>query len=416
LQKLRLPASTVYLFIEFAGSAAFSMMFVVMSLYEAINAGLSPVQLVLVGTTVEASAFLFEVPTGVVADAYSRRISIIIGYLLMGAGFMIEGLFPAFVPILLAQVVWGLGYTFTSGATQAWITDEIGEEPANKLFLRASRVGLFASIIGMVTASLIGARDAALPIRVGALFVMAMGLILVLIMPETGFKPMPKENRNNWQHMWHTFGEGLRTVRARPRLMSIAGVELIFGIYSEGYDRLWLKHLLDNFQLPILFGSNQVAFIAALRVGATLLSILALRVVEKRVDTSSPLAIGRALMGMTAIISIAIAAFALSPILPLSMGLYLIISMLRNTGLPLQTAWINQKLDPGIRATIHSMFGQIDAIGQVAGGPISALVAGLFSTGAAISASGAMLLPSLFLIQRANQAKEPTDAGRAPVL
>jgi DHA3 family tetracycline resistance protein-like MFS transporter len=391
------------------------MMFVVMSLYEAINAGLSPVQLVLVGTTVEASAFLFEVPTGVVADAYSRRISIIIGYLLMGAGFMIEGTFPAFVPILLAQVVWGLGYTFTSGATQAWITDEIGEEPANMLFLRASRVGLFASIIGMVTASLIGARDAALPIRVGALFVMAMGLILVLIMPETGFKPMPRENRNNWQHMWHTFSEGLRTVRARPRLMSIAGVELIFGIYSEGYDRLWLKHLLDNFQLPILFGSNQVAFIAALRVGATLMSILALRVVEKRVDTSSPLAIGRVLMGMTGIISIAIAGFALSPILPLSMGLYLVISMLRNTGLPLQTAWINQKLDPGIRATIHSMFGQVDAIGQVAGGPISALVAGLLSTGAAISASGAMLLPSLFLIQRANQAEEPTDAGRAPV-
>lgn len=416
MQKLRLPASTVYLFIEFASSAAFSMMFVVMSLYEAINAGLSPVQLVLVGTTVEASAFLFEVPTGVVADAYSRRISIIIGYLLMGAGFMIEGTFPAFVPILLAQVVWGLGYTFTSGATQAWITDEIGEEPANKLFLRASRVGLFASIIGMVTASLIGARDAALPIRVGALFVMAMGLILVMIMPETGFKPMPKENRNNWQHMWHTFGEGLRTVRARPRLMSIAGVELIFGIYSEGYDRLWLKHLLDNFQLPILFGSNQVAFIAALRVGATLLSILALRVVEKRVDTSSPLAIGRALMGMTGIISIAIAGFALSPILPLSLGLYLVISMLRNTGLPLQTAWINQKLDPGIRATIHSMFGQVDAIGQVAGGPISALVAGLLSTGAAISASGAMLLPSLFLIQRANQAEEPTEVSQAPVV
>ena len=142
-------ATKVYLFVEFTASAFFSMMFISMSLYEATVAGLTPLQLVLVGTTVELSVFLFEVPTGVVADVYSRRLSIIIGYLLMGAGFLVEGLFPAFLPILLAQVVWGLGYTFTSGATQAWITDEIGEEPANRLFLRATQVGLFASLIGM---------------------------------------------------------------------------------------------------------------------------------------------------------------------------------------------------------------------------------------------------------------------------
>src|SRR3990172_5377874 len=125
----KLDATRVYLFIEFSASAFFSMMFVSMSLYEATIAGLAPFQLVLVGTTLEISAFLFEVPTGVVADVVSRRASIIIGYLLMGIGFLVEGLFPAFLPILLAQVIWGLGYTFTSGASQAWITDEIGEEP-----------------------------------------------------------------------------------------------------------------------------------------------------------------------------------------------------------------------------------------------------------------------------------------------
>src|SRR5689334_12839670 len=129
-RNLKLDATSVYLFIEFTASAFFSMMFVTMSLYEATVAGLLPYQLVLVGTTLEISAFLFEVPTGIVADVYSRRLSIIIGYLLMGVGFLIEGLFPLFIPILIAQVVWGLGYTFTSGATQAWISDEVGEEKA----------------------------------------------------------------------------------------------------------------------------------------------------------------------------------------------------------------------------------------------------------------------------------------------
>ncbi len=165
---LKVDATKVYLFIEFTASAFFSMMFVTTSLYEATVAGLTPLQLVLVGTTLEVAAFVFEIPTGVVADVYSRRLSIIIGYFLMGLGFLIEGFFPAFIPILLAQVVWGLGYTFTSGATQAWISDEIGEEPANQLFLRATRVGLTASLIGMGLAMFIGANNVALPIQFGS--------------------------------------------------------------------------------------------------------------------------------------------------------------------------------------------------------------------------------------------------------
>src|SRR5215813_9057083 len=154
--KLKLNPTKVYLFIEFAGSMCFSMMFVVMSLYEATVAGLTPVQLILIGTTLEISAFVFEVPTGIVADVYSRRLSIIIGYILMGIGFLIEGFFPAFLPIVLAQVIWGLGYTFTSGAKQAWITDEVGEEAANKLFLRVARLGSFAWLSGLSVTLLIG--------------------------------------------------------------------------------------------------------------------------------------------------------------------------------------------------------------------------------------------------------------------
>lgn len=396
-------ATRVYLFVEFTASAFFSMMFVSMSLYEAVVAGLTPLQLVLVGTAVELSVFLFEVPTGVVADVYSRRLSIIIGYLLMGAGFLVEGLFPAFLPILVAQVIWGLGYTFTSGATQAWITDEIGEEPANKLFLRATRVGLFASLLGMGAASLVGAQNVALPIIVGAVGVFLIGVTLSLIMPETGFHPTPREDRNNWQQMAHTFSEGLKTVRGRPRLMSIVGIGLFYGLHSEGFDRLWVKLLLDNFDLPVLFGNNEVAFFAALRIAGTILTIFAVRLVENRVDTGEPLAIGRAMLGVTAGISLAMVGFALSPFLLLAMVLFLVIDVLRDISYPLRVAWINQKLDSQVRATVHSMFGQVDAVGQIAGGPGVGLIANLASVVVAISTSGLLLTPALFLIGRANR-------------
>jgi len=400
--KLNVAPTKVYLFIEFSASMFFSMMFVVTSLYEATVAGLSPVQLILVGTTLELSAFVFEVPTGIVADVYSRRLSIIIGYIIMGIGFLLEGFFPFFATILLAQAIWGLGYTFTSGATQAWITDEIGEDDANKLFLRATQVGLFASLIGMGLASFVGANNVALPIQIGSLGVIVIGIILMLIMPETGFHPTPREDRNTWQHMWHTFRQGVSAVRSKPRLINIVFIGLFYGIYSEGFDRLWVKHLLDNFELPLLFGNNQVAFFAALRVTGTILTILAVRFVEKRVDSSSPLAIGRAMLLVTGIISFALFGFALSPLLLLSLGLYLVISVLRNVQIPLQTAWINQKLDSQVRATVHSMFGQVDAIGQVLGGPIVAVIAALGSAVASLVTSSLLLTPALFFIRRAN--------------
>ncbi len=410
---LKLNARFVYLFIEFSASMFFSMMFVVTSLYEATVAGLTPVQLILVGTTLEVSAFLFEVPTGIVADVYSRRLSIVIGYILMGAGFLVEGLFPSFLPILLAQVIWGLGYTFTSGASQAWISDEIGEDEANKLFLRARQVGLFAALVGMFLAMLIGGNNVALPLQAGAVGVILIGLTLVFIMPETGFHPTPRENRNTWQHMWHTFRQGVDTVRGRPRLMNIVFIGLFYGIYSEGFDRLWVKHLLDTFELPVLFGSNQVAFFAALRVAGTVLTILVVRFVEKRVDSTSPSAIGRAMLVATGGMSLALLGFALSPILALSLLLYLAIDALREVRGPLQTAWINQKLDSRIRATVHSMFGQVDAIGQVMGGPIVAVIAAAGSAVASLVTSSLLLTPALYFIGRAN-APSPNETEADP--
>ena len=411
----KLGATKIYLSIEIAASALFLMMFVSMSLYEVTIAKLTPLQLVLVGTTLELSVFLFEVPTGIVADVYSRRLSIIIGYVVMGVGFMVEGFFPFFAPILLAQVLWGLGYTFTSGATQAWISDEIGEEPANKLFLRATQYGLFASLVGMGGAALIGSQNVAIPIRLGGLGVVLIGIFLAFFMPETGFVPTPKEERNTWQHMWHTFKEGLAAVRARPHLTSVLGFGFVTGLYSEGFDRLWVKHLLDRFTLPVFFGNNQVAFFSVLRATSTVLTIIAIRFVEKRLDTSQLRSIGRVMFMITGLISAALVGFALSPLLGLALGLYLLISMLRNVAIPLYTAWVNQKLDPGTRATVLSMSGQVDAIGQIVGGPSVGLVARSFSVVAALVTSGLLLSPALFFIGRANAlSPERAESESAP--
>ncbi len=60
------------------------------------------------------------------------------------------------------------------------------------------------------------------------------------------------EQRNSYQQMLQTFRLGLQTVRQRPRLITILGMGLFYGLYSEGFDRLWVKHLLGRFALPAL--------------------------------------------------------------------------------------------------------------------------------------------------------------------
>jgi len=368
--------------------------------------GLSALQLVLVGTTLEASAFIFEVPTGVVADVYSRRLSVIIGVILIGLGFIVEGSFPLFVPILMAQVLWGLGYTFTSGATQAWITDEIGEAAAGKAFLRSNQVGNLAALFGIGAGMLLGNLRINLPIVLGGGGMVLLGVFLTLCMPETGFKPAPNEERGSWGQMVHTFLEGLRMVRRRPALGTILGIGLIYGLYSEGLDRLWTKHMMDQFAPALASFAQPVVWLGVMRAVGLLLSIGGTELAQRRVNTENSRRVVQALQWITVLLIAGVFSFALAGTLLLAVLAYWLVYVTRNVIGPLYTAWVNQRLDSQVRATVISMSSQVDAIGQIAGGPVVGLIGSLVSVRAALLASGVILTPVLALYRVALRSGE----------
>jgi MFS family permease len=107
------------------------------------------------------------------------------------------------------------------------------------------------------------------------------------------------------------------------------------------------------------------------------------------------------------LLAISILGFALSPTLLLAVIFMTIVGQLRGVSGPLQTTWINQKLDSRVRATIHSMFGQVDAIGQTVGGPVIGSLANLFSVKLAVAISSLLLSPALLFIKRANGIQTP---------
>jgi DHA3 family tetracycline resistance protein-like MFS transporter len=368
--KTKRNAYTVYLFSEFTIALLFSMMFTVDAVYQVEMVGLNALQLVLVGTTLELAAFLFEVPTGVVADVFSRRLSIIIGMFIMGLGFVVEGSFPFFAPILLAQVMWALGYTFTSGATEAWIADEVGEEQAGKAFLRASQIGAIGSLLGILPGVLIGLLGVNLPIVLGGALLMAWGVVLIVIMPETGFKPTPREDRNTFQSMTHTFKRGLRVVRGKPALINILTIGFILGLYSEGFDRLWTPHLLNDIALPAVGNLAPVVWMGVIRGIGMVIGIGITEVVRRRVDTAKHGPVARAVLTMIGGMVAGLLTFALTNNFIIAVIAFWGFSSLRRTLGPLYTAWVNQHAESNVRATVISMSSQIDALGQILGGPM----------------------------------------------
>src|SRR6188472_3834338 len=130
--------------------------FTLNQVYYVTVVGLSPLQMVLVGTVLEATCFLLEIPTGIVADLHSRRLSVLLGVLLIGAGMLLQGLVPTFAAVLVAQVVWGTGSTFLSGADEAWITDEIGENAVGPVFTRETQLSLALALVAPLAAGALG--------------------------------------------------------------------------------------------------------------------------------------------------------------------------------------------------------------------------------------------------------------------
>ena len=372
----KFEAYPIYLLFEGFTSLSMSIAFTFNLVYQVQVAHLNPLQLVLVGTVLETTVFL------------------------IGAGITLEGSLPVFSAIALGQVIWGIGYTFTSGAIQAWISDEIGEVTANKAFLRANQVGMAASLAGITISTLLANNRINLPIQAGGISLFVLGFFLTMWMPETGFKPAPREERNTWKNMLSIFRNGLAMLKKRPALNTILGIGLFYGLYSEAYDRLWIKLILDNFSFPALGPLKPESWFGVINAIGLLVGVIATEIVRRRLDTSSHRSVAKLLLSASAGLAASLIVFAFSGNLLLALGANLSIDVLRTLISPVYQAWVNQKLDPSVRATVLSMSGQVDAIGQVAGGPALGAIGNLISVRAAIAAAALVLSPVLFLYNR----------------
>lgn len=410
--KRKLDPYTTYLILQGASSLFFTLIVTVNLIYQVQVVRLNPLQLTLVGTMLESVSFIFQVPTGVIADVYSRRAAVIAGTFLIGAGFAIEGSIPHFAAVLLAQVVWGIGATLVDGADNAWLADEIGEDRVAHAYLRGSQLGQVAGVVGVVIAMALGSIRINLPMLAGGAAYAALAVFLLIVMPEQSFHRTLSEDRTSFQEMGETLRAGFGLVRRRPVLLTILGVALVFGMSGEGYDRLWTAHMLNDVPFPTLGHLQPVVWFGLLSLGAAPLTIAATELV-RRLDLGREALVARTLFVVNALRVVCIAVFGLAAGFPLAVAAIWGATVLRGLSRPVYDSWLIRHIDPRVRATVLSLSGQADALGQIAGGPVIGAIGTLISLRAAIVAAAVALLPSLPLFVRASRQTALADLPAA---
>jgi DHA3 family tetracycline resistance protein-like MFS transporter len=396
-----LKAYTIYCIYSCAMALLRAMHFTAATIYYVTVVGLNPFQLVLVGTTLMVVILLAEIPTGVLADTYSRRLSVILGVALIGVGFWLEGAVANFTAVLAAQLLWGIGLTFTSGALEAWIADELGGQNVDQVFLRGAQLGNFGALLGIASSVALATVRLSLPLVVSGVALVGLAGFLALFMPEHGFTRPLHERRSPWRAARQTFVSGMGLVRGSTALLLIMGITLFVGVSSESFDRLWEVHFLSQTGFPSLAAMTPVAWFGLINVGARLLSILAAGFARRCFDTASHQGLARLLAVVTTLMLIGTFAFGLANSFTMGLLAYWVVYLLRQLYVPLYYAWLNHHSESRVRATVMSLAGQVDAIGQIAGGPPFGWLATAYSSGLAIMAAACMLLPTLPLYRLA---------------
>lgn len=343
-----------------------------LSLRLAVDLEFTALQLLLMGTAIELGVLLGEVPTGVIADVFSRKWSVVMGGVLLSAAQFASGIVDQWEMYLATQFVWGIGWTFISGAEIAWVTDEVGSATdVEPLLLRRGRLMFVAIIAGLL---IFGAVSLLTELRTAVMIAGGLGLawsvVLAFVMPETGFTP---SRDNHWKTFRSTLVTGARFTWHHRSLRALTIALLAGGMAAEAMDRLDARRLED---LGLSSETSPIVVFGGVMIGQAAIGWLILSRLEARVTGQR---VVNAFAGLLALVGVLAMMLAHTPIL-----LVAAIGITAQGGLldvtdPLIGTWTNALAPSDARATVHSFVGQTRAAGEIAGGVILGAVAALFT-------------------------------------
>jgi MFS family permease len=397
--------ATTFLTWTWMRASSFRGYWIVTSLYLVIEADLSAFQLVFLGTAMELTVLVSEVPTGVVADTISRKWSIVVSHVVMGAGMVITGLVTAFPALVLSQMLWGFGYTFSSGADVAWITDELDDhlriDQVLAAWARRQQIGAAIGMVGFgVLAWTTGLSTA---IVCAGLLMVALGAYVVSRFTERGFVPT-REHR--WRESRSIFVRGVGVARRDREIMLVFAAMVLISSGAEAFDRLYPKRLVD---LGLPQDPDPVVWFTVLGVVTLAVGALALRIVQARIDGIGVARRVFAAACFVAAVGLIVLAHAPGDVAGM-VGVLLVSGVGWTLIRAVSVIWVNRRATSDVRATVQSFLGQVESFGEILGGLAVGALAQATSITVALTCSCALVTCAALVVTRSRAGR---DTGAA---
>ena len=379
-----------------------------------LDAGLSNFEAFAANAFYTAGMMLFEIPTGVVADSEGRRTSFLWGTLTLavatGLYVLLWQLDSPFVWWAIVSLLLGLGYTFFSGATEAWLVDALTATKFDGMLEAVFARGQVVSGVFMLLGSVAGGYLAQLtnlgvPYLVRAAILVVMFVVALLLMHDLGFTPERGKSVGAEVKgiVDSSVQYGLKVPAIRATMLSgffLGGI----GVYVFYALQPYLLELWGN---PEAYGI--AGLVAAIVAGAPIVGGLITPLIRRwfRRRTS-------VLILMTALSVALMAAVGLATNFWVVMVLIVLSSLADAAAEPVRRAYLNGMIPSQQRATILSFDSLINSAGGIVAQPALGRVADVYSYRISYlwSAIGsALALPFLL---RARAAKAPADQRRTP--
>jgi len=400
-----------YLVLLFGNTLAASLIWGINTIF-LLDAGLSNLEAFAANAFFTAGMVLFEIPTGVVADTAGRRLSYLLGTVTLSVStllyvllWQIEAPFWAWAVV---SMLIGLGYTFFSGAVEAWLVDALTATgftgSVDSVFGRGQVVSGAAMLGGSVAGGFIAEQSSlAVPFLLRGLILLVMFVAAFALMHDLGFAPVKggritTEVRNvaaaSIEHGWRA-----PAVKWLMLESLAAGGVGIYAFYALQ------PYLLELYGDP---GAYQIAgLVAAIVAGAQIVGGLVAPRIRRRLErrTSALLLLAVLNVATLALIGLADSFWAV-------LALIVVWGLLFSASMPIRRAYLNGLIPSRQRATILSFDSLMSSSGGVWTQPVLGRAADLWGYapsylfGAGISA---LAIPFLALSRRENAPADRLD-------
>jgi MFS family permease len=376
-----------------------------------LDAGLSNLEAFSANAFFTAGMVVFEIPTGVVADTWGRRVSYLLGTITLAAATALYYLlWLASGPFWLwaaVSMLLGLGFTFFSGAVEAWLVDALayaGYEGGLEAVLGRGQMVSGAAMLGGSVAGGVIAQATSL----GVPFLMRVGVLLVMfavafrLMHDLGFVPEPPRHPLRATHDVFTasLDHGLRNPPVRWVMLAApftAGV----GIYAFYAMQPYLLELWGDSQAYSIAG-----LAAAIIAGAQILGgYAAPRIRALFRKRTSALILG------TATSTCALALLGLTSFFWLALLLIALWALVFAAEMPIRQAYLNDMIPSKQRATVLSFDSLMGNSGGVVLQPVLGRTADVYSYSTSLVVGGAVQLVAIPFLVLSRRERMPADTA-----